>query len=160
MAVSPVPRCCRLAQPLHSHDRLSSAVILIDGECVLCHRLARFVLRRDRRIYFRFASLQSKAAQQLLRDHAYLTETFDTVVVVDEGQVLVQSDAALRVLQRLPWPWPWLAWSRVLPRTWRDAVYRWVGHRRYRWFGRREYCLLPEDWPPERRLREDDAGLL
>jgi predicted DCC family thiol-disulfide oxidoreductase YuxK len=33
--------------------------------------------------------------------------------------------------------------ARVIPRTWRDSVYRVIARNRYRWFGRRQICYLP-----------------
>ena len=38
----------------------------------------------------------------------------------------------------------------LLPRTWRDALYRFIARNRYRWFGRQESCMLPT---PELRAR-------
>ncbi|NBD24714.1 thiol-disulfide oxidoreductase DCC family protein [Paenibacillus glycinis] len=41
-------------------------IILIDGDCPLCHRIARFVCKRDARERFRFAALRSAAGRRLL----------------------------------------------------------------------------------------------
>jgi predicted DCC family thiol-disulfide oxidoreductase YuxK len=38
-------------------------LLLYDGECGLCNRLNRFVLRRDRRDRFRFAALQGEVGR-------------------------------------------------------------------------------------------------
>jgi hypothetical protein len=38
---------------------LPRPILLYDGVCGLCHRLVQFIIHRDRRAIFRFASLQS-----------------------------------------------------------------------------------------------------
>src|SRR5208282_2040504 len=44
-------------------DLKATSVILYDGVCGLCNRGVRFVLKRDRKGVFRFASLQSSAGR-------------------------------------------------------------------------------------------------
>ena len=51
--------------------------------------------------------------------------------------------ALLRIAQGLGGGWQLAAVGHVLPRSWRDALYRFVARHRYRWFGRQESCLLP-----------------
>jgi predicted DCC family thiol-disulfide oxidoreductase YuxK len=48
-------------------DTDSNALILYDGVCGLCNRLVKFVLKRDSRDQFRFASLQSEFAGSILQ---------------------------------------------------------------------------------------------
>lgn len=78
----------------------------------------------------------------------------DTVVLVHEGKLYQQSEAALRAAQLLGFPWMLLAVFWVVPRPIRDAVYRWIARNRYRWFGRKEACPLPS---PETSARFLDA---
>lgn len=118
-------------------------IVLFDGVCNLCNGSVRFLLRRDRRRRFRFAALQSAAGRGLLEQHGLPTGTLDTIVVLEGGRARVQSDAALHLARRLPWPWPVLAVFTPLPRPLRDALYAFVARHRYRWFGRTESCMLP-----------------
>lgn len=78
-------------------------VVLFDGVCNLCHRTVQFILRHDKSQRFVFASQQSEVGQQLLRRYGIPTETAlaDSVVVVEEGRVWLESDAALHILYRL-----------------------------------------------------------
>src|SRR5882672_12779000 len=85
-------------------------IILYDGVCGLCNRLVRFILKRDRRDVFRFASLQSDFAAQILRKHAASPKDLDTMyVVLNHNQpterLLARSDAATYVLQQLSRLW-------------------------------------------------------
>lgn len=120
-------------------------VLLVDGVCNLCNASVAFVIRHDPPPgRFRFAALQSPTGQTLLRRHALPTADFDTVVVVDGDRVLTRSDAVLRILAGLGFPWSLLAAVlQVVPRRLRDVAYAWIVRNRYRWFGRRDACLVP-----------------
>ncbi|BFH69093.1 MAG: DCC1-like thiol-disulfide oxidoreductase family protein [Paenibacillus dendritiformis] len=41
-------------------------ILLMDGECLLCHGLARFVFKREAKRRFRFAALRSEAGRYAL----------------------------------------------------------------------------------------------
>lgn len=122
-----------------------SPVILFDGVCNLCHGFVRWVLARDHRKEFRFASLQSRAARSLLDSAGVPAGSLpDSVVLILHGQPpLVKSEAAFAIAARLGFPWSWAACGRLLPRGLRDRLYDWVAVHRYRWFGRSTSCLLP-----------------
>lgn len=114
-------------------------VILFDGVCNLCTGSVRFVIERDSRKRFRFASLQSPVAERLLGRR----EDLESVILLQDGKTYRKSGAALRIARRLDGLWPLLAVLLIIPGFLRDAVYDWIGRRRYRMFGRREACWLP-----------------
>lgn len=130
-------------------------VILFDGVCNLCSTAARWVIERDRRGAFRFASLQSEAARGLIADRAPGVAIPDSVVLVDGEGVHTRSSAALRIARRLGFPWSMLAVAAIVPTVIRDRVYDWIARNRYRWFGRQNACLAPT---PELRERFLDAN--
>ncbi|CAM3898254.1 DUF393 domain-containing protein [Shewanella aquimarina] len=121
-------------------------VVIFDGSCNLCHGAVRFIIRRDRRRQFKFASVQSETAQRLLAAQGILVDLEDlsSFYLLDETGVSAKSEAALAVASRLDGLWPLLKLLRWLPRSLRDWVYNQVANRRYRLFGRRA-CALPED---------------
>ncbi len=100
----------------------------------------QFVIRHDPRGRFHFASLQSGAGRRLRQQYGVAV---DSVVLIEDGQSYVESEAALRIAGQLGAPWSWLMAGRVVPVGWRNAVYRLVARQRYRWFGKREVCWLP-----------------
>ena len=124
-------------------------LVLYDGVCGLCNRLIQFVLRRDPRGLFDFASLQSATGQDILRRFGRNADAFDTVYVLtryrsDGGSALLsKADAALFVVGSLGPRWRWLGLLRVLPKALRDWGYDVVAGNRYRLFGRYESCLMP-----------------
>lgn len=122
-------------------------VLLFDGVCNLCNASVQWVLKRDRKGAFRFASLQSETGQELLKAFGFSQKNFDTVVLIDGGRIYTRSDAPLEVVRRLGGGWPLLTVFKIIPLAVRNAVYDWVACNRYRWFGKREACMLPRpEW--------------
>lgn len=117
--------------------------MLFDGDCNLCNGAVQFVLRRDPRAVFHFASLQSAVGRQLLASVGAKATLPDSIVLVQDGALALKSTAALRIARGLRWPWPLFAVFFVVPRPLRDLLYDWIARNRYRWFGKRESCLVP-----------------
>ena len=127
-------------------------VILFDGVCNLCTGSVRFVIERDARKHFRFASLQSPVAQELLGAQGRDGDRLESVVLVVGERTYRKSTAALLIARRLDGLWPVLAVFLLIPRPLRDAVYGWIGKRRYRLFGKRDVCWQPRPELAERFL--------
>jgi predicted DCC family thiol-disulfide oxidoreductase YuxK len=129
----------------------ANPILLYDGVCGLCNRLVRFVLRRDSRSHFRFASLQSDFAATILQRHRLDPHDLDTMYVVQQyGQpddrLSARSDAVICVLRQLGGFWgAAAAVLQVFPRWLRDWGYRVIARNRYRIFGRYDTCMLPEE---------------
>ena len=127
-------------------------VILFDGVCNLCTGSVRFVIERDARKQFRFASLQSPVAEKLLGAQGRDGDRLESVVLVVGERTYRKSTAALLIARRLDGLWPVLAVFLLVPRPLRDAVYGWIGKRRYRLFGKRDACWRPQPELAERFL--------
>jgi predicted DCC family thiol-disulfide oxidoreductase YuxK len=124
------------------------AVVVFDGECAFCNRWVDFLLRFDRKDRFRFAARQSASGAAFARE-AGLPETGVGSIVLAEGSgIRVRSDAVLRMLELLGFPFSLARIFRVVPAFVRDAVYDTIARNRVRWFGRMAACRLPS--PAER----------
>ncbi len=138
-----------------------SAVILFDGHCLLCKRSVQFVLSHDQQAHFKFASLQSAAAEQLLHNHGgeaglKITVSLDTVALIEldpvsgHGEIFTQSEAVIRILQALGKQNKGLSLValalRLLPVDARNSLYQYLGSHRYQWFGEIRECWRPEDF--------------
>lgn len=135
-----LPICYLRPKPDPRSSAEAEAIVIFDGQCHLCNRVVRFLLRRDRRRYFKFSSRQSRFARRRLADLGLADR--DTAVLLEQGRVFTGSTAALRILGRLGGMY-WLAYGLILvPRPIRDAVYDWVSRNRHRWFGGRR-CPVP-----------------
>ena len=118
-------------------------VVLFDGVCNLCNGWVDFVIKHDREVGIRFAPLQSPAAGRLLEETTIERDQRDTVVMVDGSGVWIESNAVLRVVRLLEFPYRILYVLVVIPRPIRDWVYRRVARNRLRLFGQREACRVP-----------------
>lgn len=120
------------------------SVILFDGVCNLCNGFVQFVIERDKKGVYHFASLQSETARELLGNYAkdYCNQ-LDTVVLLEGDAVYTHSDVALRVAGQIGGAWKILLLGYLLPKRFRDAIYGFVARNRYRWFGRKDQCMVP-----------------
>lgn len=132
-------------------DAETKRVMLFDGVCNFCNDAVLFVLDRDLKQNFAFASQQSDFGQQMMRAHALTDPNFDGLVLVEGDRAYTCSSAVLRVAKSLRWPWP-LAYYLLIwvPRFVRDPAYRYFAKHRYAWFGKSESCRIPT---PELRRR-------
>lgn len=120
-------------------------ILLFDGVCNLCNASVQFVLRRDMHKKFLFAALQSEIAHKILPDSPKYTTDLQSIVLLKEGKVFDQSTAALHLAKDLSGAWPLLYYLFIWwPKTFRDAIYRFIAKRRYKWFGKQDSCSIPD----------------
>ena len=118
-------------------------IILFDGVCNLCNSSVLFVIKRDKQKQFRFASLQEKTGESLLKKFDLPSDTFNSFVLIENEKVYTRSTAALRIARRLHGGWNLLYGFMIVPRFIRDAVYNIIARNRYKWFGKRDECMIP-----------------
>lgn len=123
-----------------------------DGICNLCHRSVAFVARHDKKGIFYFASLQSDFAHRHLADFIDMSRA-DTVVYEKNGVIFTLSDAVLELLHDMGGIWKMFYAFKMLPKPWRDGLYRYIAAHRYGWFGRRDHCAWPGETPEIRILK-------
>lgn len=124
-------------------------VILFDGVCNFCDASVQFILQRDPKETFHFASIQSEAGQELLRKHN-VPANMDSMILIENDKVYYKSSAALRISRHLQGAWKLLYVFMVVPSPIRNLVYEVIAKNRYKWFGQKESCMLP---PPNVRKR-------
>ncbi len=120
-----------------------SPIVLFDGVCNLCNRSVQFIIKRDKKKQFLFASLQGKTGQEILRKHGLPPNELNSFILAEGDRVYTRSTGALRMLKKLGDGWKILYVFIILPRFIRDPVYNWVARNRYKWFGKREECMVP-----------------
>ena len=119
-------------------------IIFFDGYCNLCSASVQFVLKYERSAYFYFSSLQSGFAKAHLPEIDG-NENADTVILFQNGKIYYESDAILRVCEKLKFPL-WLAYYFIyVPKFLRDPIYRLIAKNRVRFFGRRMKCYMAEE---------------
>ena len=127
-----------------SNEIFQQKIILFDGICNLCNGSVNFVLEHERDLEFRFASIQSEAGKALLQWCGLPKGFSDAVIYIEKGNVHQGSTAALKIGQRLKFPWSMISSVGLLvPNFFRDWVYKQIGTHRYQWFGKRDVCMVP-----------------
>ena len=121
-----------------------SHIVLFDGVCNLCNGSVQFILNHESAPLFRFASIQSETGKELLTWCGLPSDFSEAVIYLEQGQFHQGSTAALRIGQRLKFPWNVVSSVGLwVPKFFRDWVYRQIGRHRYEWFGKREVCMVP-----------------
>ena len=114
---------------------LNKQVVLFDGECNFCSYWVKYVIKRDKKDQFRFASLQSKKGNQFLKRYKIKTN-LDSVILIKNEQVFIKSDVALEIINSLGGVFNFLYVFKVIPRSIRDFFYGIIAKYRYDLFGK------------------------
>ena len=117
--------------------------ILFDGVCNLCSGFVVFTIKRDPDAKFKFASLQSNEGGNLQKEFGIDPDNIKTMVLVENDNCYLKSDAVLRIFKHLDGMWFILYYLIYIPRPIRNFVYDLVANNRYRWFGKKDVCMLP-----------------
>ena len=128
---------------MQANQLKGKVLVLFDGDCNLCNRTVQFIIPRDKKDRFRFASLQGTTARELL--HSFQKEGKkipDSVVLIKNGKRYTESGAALRMLGSLSHLWPLMMIFLIVPPFIRNAAYKLVANNRYRWFGKGANCRV------------------
>lgn len=118
-------------------------IILFDAVCKLCCGWTMFILRFDKHQTFKLCSVQSISGQLLLKKCDLPTDEFNTMVLIDGETAYYKSDALLKVLNELAWPWRIFSIMQYVPRPLRDYFYDRLAQNRYRLLGKYDQCILP-----------------
>jgi predicted DCC family thiol-disulfide oxidoreductase YuxK len=121
-------------------------ILFFDGVCVMCNGLVDFTLKHDKKARINFAPLQGSTAHALVPEY---TESLNTVVFIAGDKIFTESDAIIRVFCELGGIFCLAKIFVLVPKFFRDPLYRFVAKNRYRWFGKHESCRLPS--PSERK---------
>jgi len=123
-------------------------ILFYDGDCGLCQRSVRFLMRRDREKRLHFAPIQGRTAEGIVPDE--YRESLSTLVYRrGDGSLHVRSSGALTALIDTRGGWRHAAKLALrVPEGLRDAIYRRIAPHRDRFA--KSACPMPT---PEERER-------
>lgn len=125
------------------NTELNYKIVLFDGECNLCDRSINFIIAKDKKDAFRFATIQSDAGRSLLEQYQLDLNTSDSVLLIDKNRLFEKSTALLKIIRSLSGAYPLLYILIFLPKCFRDLFYDLVAKNRYKWFGKKDSCVIP-----------------
>lgn len=122
-------------------------LILMDAECVLCNRFAKFVIKSDKAGLFRFAPNRSELSDHVLDTLGIKRPLPESIVLIRAGKPYLFSDVTPYVFGDLGFPLALAKAALIVPKPLRDFVYNLIAKNRYRLYGRTESCGLmsPKD---------------
>jgi len=124
-------------------------IILFDGDCSFCNRNVRFIIKRDPKAIFKFASLQSDIGQTLLENYG-VSKTENSLILLQNNRFYSKSTAALKICKELHLFWKWFYIFILIPRPIRDYVYSIISRNRYKWFKSAQKCTIPSSFNQNR----------
>jgi predicted DCC family thiol-disulfide oxidoreductase YuxK len=126
-------------------NEIKNPIILFDGVCNLCVSSVQFIIKRDSKKQFRFASLQSEFGKNILHQFQLDENNFSSFILLEDGKIFTQSTAALKVAKKLSGAWKLLFAFMIVPAFIRNIIYSFIANKRYKWFGKKEACWLPNE---------------
>jgi len=126
----------------------NSKIILFDGVCNFCNSSVNFIIDRDKKDIFKFASLQSDFGQNKLKQFNLSSDNLSTLILISDNKYFTRSTAAIRIAKDLKFPYNLSYAFIIIPPFIRNFFYDIISKNRYRWFGKRDTCRIPS--PKER----------
>ena len=124
-------------------NNIPQPLLLFDGVCNLCNSSVQYVIKHDKKQKFKFASLQSDAATEILLQHNVKNSDLDSIILIHKDTLFDKSSAIIRLL-KIMGGFNALAFIFIIiPKPIRDAVYDYVARNRYKWYGKKESCMIP-----------------
>lgn len=118
-------------------------IVFFDGDCGVCNFWVQWILERDKKDQFMFASLQSDFGQQFLSERGLETNVFNTMYLWKPGRYyLIKSRAVLEIANLLGGVYKLSFVGKILPASLSDKVYDVISRNRMKLANQK--CYLPD----------------
>jgi len=124
----------------YNQMKLNQPILFYDSECGLCSRTIQWVLKHEKEGNILFIALQSDVSQKYLIDNIG-SFSMDTVILLDNHHLFTKSDAVIRIMKYMKFPYQLLRVFYIFPKPIRNWVYDQIAKRRKRFFPNN--CVLP-----------------
>lgn len=107
-----------------------SNLLIFDGDCLFCNRIALFLAKSDKQNRFKFTPHTSSISQKILKENHLEEVITQTVVVKIDRQFYFKSEAVYHFLKTAQL-FPWLRFLIYLtPRVIANVIYDFIARRR------------------------------
>ncbi|MCX8524103.1 DUF393 domain-containing protein [Chryseobacterium formosus] len=118
-------------------------IVFFDGECGVCNFWVQWILERDKKDQFMFASLQSDFGQKFLSERGLERKQFNTLYLWKPHQYyLVKSKAVLKIASLLGGIYKVSVVGSLLPKFISDSIYDMISRNRMKLSAQK--CFLPD----------------
>ena len=115
------------------------SIVFFDGYCGLCNNFVDFLIRKDKKNKFKFASLQGQTAKRYIPN----IQNLETVIYYSHNQIHLRSTAVIKILIDLNGVWKIAYLGFLIPTPIRDYFYRIISKNRYKLWKKKEICRMP-----------------
>jgi predicted DCC family thiol-disulfide oxidoreductase YuxK len=123
-------------------------IVFFDGDCGVCNFWVQWILERDKKDQFMFASLQSDFGQKFLSERGLETNVFNTMYLWKPQQYYyIKSRAVLQIASLLGGVYKLSVIGKIIPKFLSDSVYDIISRNRMKLANQK--CYLPT--PSERK---------
>lgn len=140
----------------------NNIIIFFDGICNFCNSSVNFIIKRDEKNYFKFASLQSEFVKKFISSYKTtsndnrsrrvprslwtleIDKKFDSIILFENNKLYLKSTAVLKITKYLNGFWKIFFIFIIIPPFIRDFFYDIIAKNRYKWFGKRDTCMIPD----------------
>ncbi|MCW7493895.1 DCC1-like thiol-disulfide oxidoreductase family protein [Leptospira sp. 2 VSF19] len=119
-----------------------SKIVFFDGVCHLCMGSVQFLLKHNQKENLYFSAIGSDVFHSLIPENR-IPNLPDSILYWSAGKLYLESDAILQIVRELKFPWFLFFGFWMVPRIFRNAIYRFIAKHRYQWFGKADSCMVP-----------------
>ena len=121
-------------------------IVFFDGDCGVCNFWVQWILERDKKNRFMFASLQSDFGQKFLSERGLNTKVFNTMYLWKPNRYyLEKSRAVMKIADLLGGIYKLSAIGKIIPKFLSDKVYDKVSENRMKLANQKCYLPTPEE---------------
>lgn len=121
-------------------------IVFFDGDCGVCNFWVQWILKRDKKDQFMFASLQSDFGQKFLSERGLNTQVFNTMYLWKPKQYyLEKSKAVLQIANLLGGIYKFSWVGRIIPGFLSDKVYDMISRNRMKLANQKCYLPTPSE---------------
>ena len=106
-------------------------IIIFDGECFICNRFYKWLLRNDKKNHFMFTNIQSK----FYSENSNIDKSKDSIIVIRNNKILYESDAINYIFKKTKTQSFLRFILSIFPRFISNSIYRTIAKNRYNFFG-------------------------
>ncbi len=114
-------------------------IIVFDGECLICNRFYKWVLRSDKKNVFMFTNIQSK----FYSENSNIDKSKDSIIVITKNKLLYDCDAIVYILKTTKTQLVIRFIISIFPRFISNFFYQIIARNRYYFFGKKDTCYIP-----------------
>ena len=114
-------------------------IIVFDGECLICNRFYKWVLRNDKKNVFMFTNIQSK----FYSENSNIDKSKDSIIVITKNKILYDCDAIVYILKITKTQLVIRFIISIFPRFISNFFYQIIAKNRYDFFGKKDTCYIP-----------------